>query len=89
MTNTIYLSSDVIHMLLKGKIRPQFDEKWFFIRNVNYTGCSIDLTRSLVLRDAEASLSNRCHSCDMGSHTKQCKIGLIHSSAQSSTTFID
>ena len=31
----------------------------------------------------------RCHSCDMGSHRKQCKIGLIHSSAQSSTTLID
>ena len=30
-----------------------------------------------------------CHSCDKGSHRKQCKIGLIHSSAQSSTTFID
>ena len=30
-----------------------------------------------------------CHSCDIGSHRKQCKIGLIHSSAQSSTTFID
>ena len=26
--------------------------------------------------------TSRCHSCDMGSHRKQCKIGLIHSTAQ-------
>ena len=33
--------------------------------------------------------TSRCHSCAMGSHRKQCKIGLIHSSAQSSTPFND